>query len=406
MLFSRCNCSMEKTILVNLNVSNDSNFEADSGYIFQRLLWTHICEQQRNLRVLFLGHRLNTEQWHPNVTMVPFHHKYDKFSTRYHFDWHGLRNRFENLPKVDLLFNNQPELTMNLKTLFSSMYGGEVPAVTYYHYLPFHYDGDAIQWDPSQNVADFAAAPQTLGRNFEGLELSEKGFIGSAFGRGLMQKAYRQRYKESLPTDLEIFSPPLETELFSAENTPNGIPRILYNQRLYKHYGTECVIDAVCNVAKKRDIRFVITDPTGERSYERDRLDPHVKQFRERLTQMPFVDRMHCASRDAYHQLLTQVDLGIAPVKPSALWSMAVADLLACGKPVLCPNIGAFPELVPNNPELLFQPDGSDLEERIHKVLDDGANGKQSEQYRSNVRRYEAQAMAQKMYEQLSPILS
>ncbi|MFH1670408.1 MAG: glycosyltransferase [Patescibacteria group bacterium] len=396
---------MEKTVLVNLNVSNDSNFEADSGYVFQKLLWTHMCQQQQNLRVLFLGHRLNTQQWHSNITMVPFHDKYDKFSTRFNFDWHRLRDRFENLPEIDLIYNNQPESTLDFKMLFSSMYGREVPAVSYYHYLPFHYEENGIEWDPSQNLHGFSA-PAILGRNLEALQVSELGFVGSEFGKGILQRVLRERYINVLGENLEVFSPPIEPDLFSRESATNSHPRILYNQRLYKHYGTERVIDAVKSVSRTRDVRFVVTDPTGERSFERDRLDPHVRKFREALAAMPFVDRIHCATRAEYHALLSEVDLGIAPVKPSALWSMAVADMLSVGTPVLCPNVGAFPELVPESEELLFDAGGSDLEKKIHAVLDQTSDPALQEKYRSNVRRYIAPDMAKEMYGHLSPFLT
>lgn len=395
---------LEKTVLVNLNVSNDSNFEADSGYIFQKLLWTHLCKMRRDLRVLFLGHRLNTEQWHPNITMVPFHTKFDKFSTRLHFDWHGLKDRFQHLPQIDLLYNNQPESTLNFKTLFSSMYGHEVSAASYYHYLPFHYDANGIVLDPSQNLHDFSARP-ILGRNLESLELSDVSFIGSEFGKGILLRAYRERYRDVLQPHLEVFSPPIEPELFKQQRETNGRPSILYNQRLYKHYGTQQVIDAVRQVASEREVQLVVTDPTGERSLERDRLDPAVRRFREELSSLPFVERIHCATRGQYHALLSRVDLGIAPVKPSALWSMAVADLLATGRPVLCPDVGAFPEIVPNTPELLFAENGSDLPQKIHATLD-ATSSKDPEEYKANVRRYDAPEMAREMSRHLSSFLS
>lgn len=396
---------MEKNVLVNLNVSNDSNFEADSGYIFQKLLWTYMCQQQKDLRVLFLGHRLNTEQWHPNITMVPFHDKYDKFSTRFNFEWHRLRDRFANLPEVDLIYNNQPESTLDFKMLFSSMYGKEVPAVSYYHYLPFHYGEDGIEWDPSQNLQGFSAPP-ILGRNLEALQVSELGFIGSKFGKGILQRAQQEQTNGDSSDNLKVFSPPIEPDLLTTESTHNAQPRILYNQRLYKHYGTERVIDAVHNVSHERDVRFVVTDPTGDRSFERDRLDPHVRKFREDLDAMPFVDRIHCASRADYHALLAKVDLGIAPVKPSALWSMAVADMLSVGTPVLCPNVGAFPELVSENEELLFDADGYDLEVKIHAVLDQASDPAVQNSYRRNMERYAAPDMAREMHEHLSPFLT
>lgn len=341
-------------VFMNFNVSNDSNFEADSGYVFQRVLWQEILRIRQQMQLFFLGHTKNTESWHDRTNMLPFHDRYDKFSTRFHFDWHGLGDLMEGLPEMDVVINNQPEHTLALRMLFATK--GQQPSfASYYHYLPFHYEEGEFTLDPSQHVGGFSA-PFILGRNLEAAEASRWNLIGSQFGKEIFLKAYRDFRGKDFEGHLDVFSPPVESELFldNPEKENKTKPRILYNQRLYKHYGTEALIKVFEDLSKQHDFDLVITDPTGQRSIQRTRLDPAVNEFRSYLSSLSFVKVEHCVTRDDYHRLLRSIDAAVAPIKPSALWSMAVADVLAVGSPVFCPEMGAFPELVPNTPDLLF----------------------------------------------------
>ncbi len=386
-----------KNIFMNLNISNDSNFEADSGYVFQRILWKTICSKRDDIRLFFLGHVLNGIPWHENVTMLPFHDNYNKFATRFHFDWHKLAELAKDLPHMDLVINNQPEHTLAFKMLFGTLYGGEVPTMSYYHYLPFYYEGDQITFDESQNLAGFSA-PYILGRNLEGVDLSNMNLVGSQFGRSIIQKAYKERRGKDPNKPIEAFAPPIESELFEGSSkVRGGVKRVLYNQRLYQHYGTEAVIDIMNKVARDQKVQLVITDPTGQRSTERDKLDPKATEFKRTLADLPFVSIEHCETREDYHNLIRSIDLGIAPIKPSALWSMAVADILASGKPVLCPNMGAFPELVPNSRQLLF----SNMDEFRIKLTALLAGDMEADPavMRSNVRMHEVNAATDRFIE-------
>ncbi len=394
----------ERNVFVNLNVSNDSNFEADSGYVFQKLLWRKLTELDEKTRVFFLGHKTTTELWNDRVTMIPFHDRFDKYSTRFHFDWHGLKDVLRKLPQMNLVVNNQPEHTLAMKMLFSSEYDHEVPVVSYYHYLPFHYDSSALAFDESQNLHGFAAA-HIMRRNIEAMGVSDLNLIGSNFGREICRRGFEDCRRKELRQPFEILSPPIENELFQAgKTTRDGIARVLYNQRLYKHYGTEQVIDLLDELSREERFELVVSDPTAKRSAERNRLDPHVNGIRERLTRFPFIRMTQSETRRAYHELLSSVDFAVAPIKPSALWSMAVTDVLASGKPVLCPNMAAFPEMVPSSPDLLFN-DRREFRAKFRAVLR-GESGVDIDpaKLRSNVEAYGEEKTAQRMLQLLESL--
>jgi glycosyltransferase involved in cell wall biosynthesis len=373
-------------IFLNFNISNDSNFEADSGYIFQRLLLPDILDNAENLRLFFLGHKKN-KSWHKKIQMIPFYDKYDKFSTRFHFDWHNLKKEIGKLPPIDLFINNQPEHTLAFQMLFGTLQNTHIPTISYYHYLPFHCEGEKIIWDQSQNISNFST-PCILGRNLESAELSNINLIGSEFGKKILLKAYKEIKGKILKQPVEVISPPIETELFSLPVNKNETKKILYNQRLYKHYGTEIVLDIFNELAKKYTFKLIITDPTGKRSKEREKLDNNVMKFKKSLAKLPYVEVHHCKTRTEYHNLLREVDIAVAPFKPSALWSMAVADVLAAGKPVLCPNVGAFPELLINTPALLCN-NPRDLSKKLENFLTDKISF-DPEELRANVKQHSA----------------
>lgn len=149
---------------------------------------------------------------------------------------------------------------------------------------------------------------------------------------------------------------------------------------------------------------MVVSDPTGKRSTERDRLDPSVNGIRERLARFPFIRMSQSETRSAYHELLSSVDFAVAPIKPSALWSMAVTDVLASGKPVLCPNMAAFPEIVPSSPDLLFN-DRRDFRAKFKAILR-GESGVDIDpaRLRSNVEAYSEVKTAQRMLQFLKSL--
>ncbi|MEZ4087707.1 MAG: glycosyltransferase [Candidatus Gracilibacteria bacterium] len=374
---------MSMNILVNLNISNDSNFEADSGYIFQKLIWEQICSMREDINVFLLGHKSMGEEWGRHMKIIPIFEKFDKYSTRFHFDWLNLREIVRNLPKIDLVINNQPEHSLALKLLLASEYNKIVPLVSYYHYLPFHYINGKIVFDESQNLLGFPAK-FIMKKNLEAMAVSDLNLIGSDFGIEICRKACQEFYPGEKLGPFKKLPPPVEQTLFKQkQHTVKSLPKILYNQRLYKHYGTDKLVDILCDLAQEVRFELIVSDPTAKRSSERNRLDPHVAKIREKLNGLPFAKIQHGETREDYHSIINNIDIAIAPLKPSALWSMAVADVLAAGKPVLCPNVGAFPEIVEQTPGLLFDSE-SELISKLKQLIEKSKYSE--EQLKSNVK--------------------
>ena len=149
------------------------------------------------------------------------------------------------------------------------------------------------------------------------------------------------------------------------------IKTLVYNHRLYKHYGTEEIFSWLSELYKQRkDFQVIVTDPTGKRSSERNKLNPEVVEFKKKISQLPYVRLKHIKNRDDYYQVLWQSHLGLGPLKPSALWSMSVVDLFACNKPVLAPNYSCFPEMLLNDKNLLFK-NKTEFINKLNLLLDD-----------------------------------
>ncbi len=56
---------------------------------------------------------------------------------------------------------------------------------------------------------------------------------------------------------------------------------------------------------------------------------------------MPFVQVVDAATREAYEALLDRADIGLSSLRLNALWTMAIVDLMAQGRPVLGPQFVA-----------------------------------------------------------------
>jgi glycosyltransferase involved in cell wall biosynthesis len=118
-------------------------------------------------------------------------------------------------------------------------------------------------------------------------------------------------------------------------------------------------VKVVANVQVLNDIfsylpfQLLLTDPTSKRSITRERLDSSVTSVKKYLERFPFVEIRHFQTRQEYYEALQSVDVGLAPWRRSALWSMATVDVMSTSRPVVAPRYGVFEELVCDR-DLLF----------------------------------------------------
>ncbi len=121
-------------ILNYLNISNPSNLESDSGFIFQKLLMREILKLKPKWEFYFLCSKETPEIDHPNIIKIPINNNRDAYSCRFSFNFDHLKSQIKDL-NSDLALINQSELSSSFKILFDNIFEKGIPIITYFHYL-------------------------------------------------------------------------------------------------------------------------------------------------------------------------------------------------------------------------------------------------------------------------------
>ncbi|MFJ2955481.1 glycosyltransferase [Streptomyces sp. NPDC087270] len=367
-----------------LNLSNGSNLLADSGFVFQESLlrglrdlgWETVLIGPPGVRAVTSSRAVEVEM--PD----------SKYAVRYSFPWSHLEDALASCGSApDALLVNQPELAVPLSALIAEQSGRKVPTGVYYHYLPIESvdaSGD-VHFDPSLNANGLAGS--IWARQVEAAHFADLLMIGSEWGRRLFLSAAPG--SEALADKLAVVPPPTTVRGTDVEVVPATtvrgtdpragtgdsppIPTFLYNHRLYAHYGTTELFDWFEELAEisPTPFRVVVTNPTGRRSARRRKLDSSVDAVLARISQLPFVSTVDAPTRSAYEAVIARTDIGVAPLRAGALWSMAVVDVMASGRPVLGVRRGAIPEIIGDD-ALLFA-DRAQFLDRAMKLIADPA---------------------------------
>lgn len=343
---------MPMKILSYLNVSNISKLEADSGYIFQKLLFQAILKIRPNTEIYFICPE-KTPHIDDRVTMLPIEDNYfNKYSVRFNFSWNKFMEKALILEDVDFAIINQPELTSNFRALFSVIGNNKVKVVSYLHYIPIEKPPSKgkINYTESMNHGGIVSA--IFSRQLEAVLISDYYVTCSKFAIEFIKSnalLVNESIGKQISSKIKIIPPPISLNEAEEQRVERQFSKktLMYNHRLYSHYGTELIFEWLSELySKRQDFEVLVTDPTGDRSHERNKLDKSVNRFRDWLEDMPFIKIKNIKDHDKYYKTLWKCYAGLAPLKPSALWSMSVVDLLACGKPVFAPNYACFPEML------------------------------------------------------------
>ncbi|MEO5337211.1 MAG: glycosyltransferase family 4 protein [Magnetospirillum sp. WYHS-4] len=328
-------------ILSLLNVSNAESLLADSGFVFQKLLLEALAS--RGHEVLLLAPAEAARFTSVEIAPVPVAASKYHARLRLDFDCASVASHWWTAPDLVLLCN-QPELALQLKGYSFLAARREVPLVSYVHYLPFWEEpiGAGIELDTS--LSGGGLGPWIKAAVGMAVSLSEACIVGSEYGRRLIEAAYGPQ------STLSVIPPPIEPELRRlVDRMPMGDGvRILYNHRIYSHYGTAELFQSLDRVIKQaaRQVTVLVTAPTQHRSELRRALDVSSDQTFARVREYPFVELIETPTREAYWELVEQSHFGVAPARRSPLWSMAMADLLGAGRPVVSLPVGGYPEVL------------------------------------------------------------
>ncbi len=335
-------------ILSFLNISNLSNLEADSGYVLQRSVLEELY--RRFHQVVLIG-PYGMPNLGEEIISVEVDFSHSKYGVRFGLNWEELRTKLMTvIDGVDVLLVNQSELAVQLSVLMYELTGKKIPCVTYYHYLAVQdCVNGKIAYDPSLDWC--GVAKNIWQRQIESAEFSDVIAIGSEYGKNLFLEASGN--DSSIDKKFLIIPPPVKSVKKLKRLASNNIPVICYNHRLYDHYGSMEIFTLLEELNQTIPFKLVVTDPTQKRSIIREKLDTSIKQIKQYLGKLSFVELRHFETQHEYYEALNKMDIGLAPFRNGALWSMATADVMAVGKPVVAPNKGPFMEII-QDADLLF----------------------------------------------------
>lgn len=389
-------------ILDFLNVSNISNLEADSGFIFQRQVIHEILRQRTDLEFYLVSPK-NPLPEEPRLHHVPLDYGHSKYEVRFNFPWFELIKKLDDfLQNIDVIYINQSEQTANVRALVSTIHPSrKIPLLSYIHYFPIepphiHFDDNPNEHDPHSSCKDITdklrfdgtlnthgLAQSILLRQIEALQLSSFGLTCSQYGINLIKNSIK-KIMPGFTTSFEAIHPPvsLEEAKLGKETPKSNDNTIVFNHRLYNHYGPREFFDFLdwYYTNRRKDFQVVITDPTHGRSSERNRLDTSVDVTKEQILRRKYVEFRHSECREEYYATIGRCKLAVAPFKPSALWSMSIVDCMAAGTPVIAPNYACFPEILGRESGLLVN-SREELAARLDDLFDNPSNYAKARNY-------------------------
>ena len=108
-------------ILMYLNVSNISDINSDSGFIFQKLLINEILKKRPSWNIYFLCPK-NTPIINKRVRHIHLVKGLTKYGVRFDFDWESFEKLFRSsLADLDVIYINQPEQAENFFALITTI---------------------------------------------------------------------------------------------------------------------------------------------------------------------------------------------------------------------------------------------------------------------------------------------
>jgi glycosyltransferase involved in cell wall biosynthesis len=345
-------------IVSYLNVSNPNNLLADSGFVLQKLLLEALSDFGHEIILLA---PIEAQQF-TTIKVISIEAPLTKYHARFDLDWKSIIANTERLwDDVDILIVNQIELAASLKALCFNQSRRNIPIVSYVHYLPVDSIADNQELILDSSLNDAGLGEWIVGTIRTSIECADACVVESRFAEKVLLKIGK-------PKKLKVIHPPIEDELqlLSQQNFNSKKTRILYNHRLYAHYGTSQLFDwiDVALEGYEDSCEILVTSPRGRRTQSQCNLDLHTESVTRLVCSRSYVKVVEAKTRSEYHKLLENIHLGIAPLRSAPLWNLSIADLLATGKPVLASRAGAFPELLEELPDCLF----SDRDEFILKL--------------------------------------
>lgn len=331
---------MSIRLLYLLNVSNPERLASDSGWLFADILAPALIDQGADVTIA-----CPVPVTDPRAKHAPLPPLGDKYRTRFTTDVAVIADLISTV-RPDAVVANQIEHAAAVRAAILAARSSALLA-GYCHYLPFHVSGQGIL-QPDAAFLDGGLERAVRMQFFTGLAACDRILVHSTTAAEWLAAAAAAVNLDLAGHD-RVVPPPRDPRLVSgaqarlAGDIPgaDGVTRVLYNHRLYDHYGTGRFLELAARLTAIPAVRLTVMDVTGARARERRSLDASPERYAAALAELPGVEfASDGGDRAAYREILSRSHLAVAPFRRGCTWSMSVVDCQAMGVPVLAPRLG------------------------------------------------------------------
>lgn len=320
---------MDLRVLVYMNplvvdkISKKFLWEKDSGFLYIKDLLMRLPMDWRITVLVPKG--FNSDFFLPQARQIINCEEYD-YSTsihqnRYHFNRNIIAKLLPYTTDVDLILNNQPEVTANLRVFFKNQRRETPLIINYFHWI-----------DCKESAKFGKELSGFIWRQVEGVNNADLSLLHSTHAIKLLNDSREEnglKFKEDSLFGRFI---PQPTKF---GNKPIPLPKekiILFNHRLNNTTGWKEVVETCFELRKTRqDFILWLTDEQNLKELEILRQYPWII-----IKKIPF---------ESYGYLMENSHFSVCNIQGYATWNLAVLDSLYNGCMPLVPHNDLFNDM-------------------------------------------------------------
>lgn len=300
--------------LVVDKISKKFLYWKDSGFIYTKNLISSLPESWRFYWLV--PESLSNEEWfkeaNKNVVLIPYPYSTSIHQNRYEFYGKVLKENFPYSKDIDVVINNQPEVTGNLNVYFENQRRENPIILNFYH------------WIDCEESRKFA---ESLGgyfwRQYEGAINADVNYFHNEYAYQLFENMMKQYLKNPLHINRDFFHPPA-TKFGSSPFSLPDQKIVLFNHRLNNTTNWKFFLECAEKLRKiRKDFVVWFTDDSDKaksKLLSKDWIINKSVDFSE------------------YGYLLKNSHFSVCTHKGYSTWNMAILDSLNAETFVLVPE--------------------------------------------------------------------
>lgn len=295
--------------LVVDKISKKFLWEKDSGFLYTKQLMDGL---PTNWRFTILVPRGFDNSFFPKAECVEYDYSTSIHQNRYHFNRNILAKTFPYGRDIDVIINNQPEVTANLRVFFENQRREKPIIINLFHWI-----------DCKESAKFSKELSGFIWRQVEGVNYADLSLFHGSHAKDIFIKSMVENGLGSVARMNADYFKPQPTKF---GEDPIELPDkkiILFNHRLNNTTGWKEVIEACEEARNYHDFILWITDDQNLKEKK------YLEQFTWiKVQRVPF---------KSYGYLIKNCHFSICNTKGYATWNMAVLDSIHNGCTPLVP---------------------------------------------------------------------